>query len=328
MSDEYIYNKLRKLESRIRCICKGGVSIVTNFIGTTDNVPLSFRVNNQKAGIIDNTLANTFFGYQAGDSNTTGDYNTVNGYNALFSNTTGYNNTANGADSLRSNTTGGFNTANGTSALQFNTTGSNNTANGATALQNNTEGFFNTANGVSALFNNTTGNNNTALGYNTGIGITTGGSNTILGANVIELAAALSNNIIIADGDGNKRIWVDNTGKVKLPPYGSGTFTGTPTYALATDASGNIIETALGGGVATNVFAGTGTLVNGTATINNTSVDTPGFLSSIVITIKTPSGTRGFISVPTRVTGTSFTVQSTSSTENSTFDYVIVNTPQ
>ena len=37
----------------------------TNFIGTTDNVPLNFRVNNFKAGRIDWDLniANTFYGY-------------------------------------------------------------------------------------------------------------------------------------------------------------------------------------------------------------------------------------------------------------------------
>src|SRR4030095_14168378 len=36
----------------------------TNFIGTTDNIPFNIRVNNQKAGRIDNTLGNTFWGYQ------------------------------------------------------------------------------------------------------------------------------------------------------------------------------------------------------------------------------------------------------------------------
>ncbi len=67
-----------------------------NFIGTTDNIPFNVRVNNQKAGRIDNTLLNTFWGYQAGNSNTTGNYNTANGNGALQLNTTGYQNTANG----------------------------------------------------------------------------------------------------------------------------------------------------------------------------------------------------------------------------------------
>ena len=37
----------------------------TNFIGTTDNIPLNIRVNNQKSGRIDNVLGNAFFGYQS-----------------------------------------------------------------------------------------------------------------------------------------------------------------------------------------------------------------------------------------------------------------------
>ncbi len=44
----------------------------TNFIGTTDNVPFNVRVNNQKAGRIDNVSGNTFWGYQAGNANTPG----------------------------------------------------------------------------------------------------------------------------------------------------------------------------------------------------------------------------------------------------------------
>src|SRR4030095_6772822 len=80
----------------------------TNFIGTTDNIPFNVRVNNQKAGRIDNTSANTFWGYQAGNFNT-GINNTGNGYQALYFNSTGTNNTANGFQSLIHNTTGNSN---------------------------------------------------------------------------------------------------------------------------------------------------------------------------------------------------------------------------
>ena len=177
--------------------------------------------------------SNTANGTNALFFNTTGNLNTANGVAALANNTTGFNNTANGTNALFSNTTGVFNTANGESALSSNTTGSNNTANGMTALSNNTIGFNNTANGRSALFsnttgikntangtdalkNNTTGNNNTAIGFATGLGITTGNANTILGANVAGLAPNLSNNIIIADGDGIRRINVDAAGNVGI----------------------------------------------------------------------------------------------------------------
>jgi hypothetical protein len=63
-----------------------GTADGTNFIGTTDDVPLSIRVNNQNAGRIDRALQNTFWGYQAGSATTT-DTNTANGYTALLSNT-------------------------------------------------------------------------------------------------------------------------------------------------------------------------------------------------------------------------------------------------
>jgi hypothetical protein len=60
------------------------------------------------------------------------------------------------------------------------------------------------------------GSDNTAIGYNTGRGITTGSNNTILGANVTGLSATLANNIIIADGSGNRRINVDSSGNVGI----------------------------------------------------------------------------------------------------------------
>ena len=96
----------------------------TNFIGTTDNKPFNIRVNNQKAGRIDNVLYNTFFGYRAGNSNVGGNYNTASGMDALYSNTSGEMNTAIGYDALYSNLTGLENTAIGVNALLFNTNGS------------------------------------------------------------------------------------------------------------------------------------------------------------------------------------------------------------
>lgn len=65
-----------------------------NFIGTADNVPLSFRVNNYLSGKIDHILNNTFWGYKAGINNLSGNNNTLLGSKALGSNILGYNNTA------------------------------------------------------------------------------------------------------------------------------------------------------------------------------------------------------------------------------------------
>jgi len=170
----------------------------TDFVGTTDNVPLNFRVNNQPAGRIDQLLWNTFYGFKAGKVNTigggntaTGSYalnnsdgldNTANGQQALFSNTTGNANTAIGAATLYFNTIGNDNTAIGAYALLFDTLGLRNTAVGNYTLFINTTGANNTAIGMSALSNNSTGINNTAVGYNSGSNNTIGNNNTIIGA--------------------------------------------------------------------------------------------------------------------------------------------------
>src|ERR1700744_3823624 len=69
----------------------------TNFLGTTDNVPLNFRVNNTKAGRID-TIAQTTFGFKAGNNNTSVDITAIGSF-ALVNNT-GFGNTAVGYTAL------------------------------------------------------------------------------------------------------------------------------------------------------------------------------------------------------------------------------------
>jgi len=64
----------------------------TNFIGTTDNVPLNIRVNNQKAGRLDPQYSSTFYGIDAGKSNTSGTENTAIGVSELSFTTKGINN--------------------------------------------------------------------------------------------------------------------------------------------------------------------------------------------------------------------------------------------
>jgi len=197
----------------------GGTTDGIQFIGTTDNIPLTIKVNGSEAGRIDHILFNSFFGYQAGFTNTTGTYNTASGYqslnknstgsyntayggnallnnatgifntavgvNALTSNTTASNNTAVGLNAMSGNTTGDLNAALGASALSLNTTGSSNTATGFKALEANTTGNFNTAAGAKALINNTTGAVNTAFGANALISNTTGSNNTATGTNAL-----------------------------------------------------------------------------------------------------------------------------------------------
>ena len=96
----------------------GGTVDGTNFIGTTDNVPLNLRVNNQVAGRIESSASgNTSFGYRSGNMpGGSGVKNTAIGYYSLQANTSGRENVANGYNALRANTTGNHNTATGFAA--------------------------------------------------------------------------------------------------------------------------------------------------------------------------------------------------------------------
>ena len=204
----------------------GAQTLAANTTGTT-NTAIGFR------SLFLNTTGfeNVGIGNASLLNNTIGSYNNAIGNEALLSNTTGSGNNAIGYRALTQNTTGNANLANGVRALQLNTTGGFNTALGHDSIGNNTTGSNNTGLGYFTLNNNTTGINNTALGYNTGLGIATGSNNTILGANVLGLAAGLSNNIIIADGAGNRRINVDALGNIGI---------GTTTPSQRLSISGNL----------------------------------------------------------------------------------------
>ncbi|QIP17298.1 hypothetical protein G8759_33980 [Spirosoma aureum] len=157
----------------------------TNFLGTTDNVSLWFRVNNQNAGRIDPTLFNVGLGYSALSTSTTGQGNTASGAYTLYYNTTGGYNTASGFQALHNNSSGSGNTASGTIALLANTVGNDNAAFGSTALQNNTTGSTNAGFGAGALKQNTTGNYNTASGAGALQNNTSANGNSALGHNAL-----------------------------------------------------------------------------------------------------------------------------------------------
>lgn len=69
---------------------------------------------------------------------------------------------------------------------------------------------------------------------------------------------------------------------------------------------------------------GVATLVGGTVTVSNTSVQAN---SRIFLTVQTAGGTQGFLRIQTITPGTSFVITSTSATETSIISYFIV-TPQ
>jgi trimeric autotransporter adhesin len=179
-----------------------GTNPAVNFVGTRDNQPLRFRINNKYAGEIDSVFGRTFLGFEAGKiiNSRSAAYNVAIGFRALTSNYAGFQNTAIGTYSLYSNTTGSYNVASGYGALYLNSNGGSNTAMGYGSLTQNTSGSDNCAYGRDAVRTNTTGGYNTAIGssalhqtissyYNTCVGYNAGNSynmgwnNTLIGAN-------------------------------------------------------------------------------------------------------------------------------------------------
>ncbi len=143
-----------------------GTDAATSFIGTTDNLPLKFRVNNITSGGLYPTNANVALGMYALDSatSTIGGQNNAIGYNALHATTFGNDNNAFGTAALFSNKTGDHNVAIGTGSLGSNTTADNNAAIGVYALNKNTIGKNNIAVGYNTQYNNVNGNSNIVLG--------------------------------------------------------------------------------------------------------------------------------------------------------------------
>ncbi len=151
-----------------------------------------------------NTSSNLVVGSDTFHGGGTGTNNTAIGLNASYALSNGTDNTAVGRNSLGGVSTGVQNTAVGSNALF------------AGSIFANSAGSNNSGFGYQAGNDITSGGSNTIIGSNTGRGITTGGKNTIIGASVTGLSSSLSNNIIIADGDGNRRINVDASGRVGI----------------------------------------------------------------------------------------------------------------
>jgi hypothetical protein len=188
-------------------------------------------------------------------SNTLGTNNIAIGDGVLSLNDIGSDNVAIGYQNLAANLLGNYNVSLGNQSLTANFLGSSNTSIGHQSLYFNTNGFSNTSVGFQAGYDLQTGGNNTFIGTGTGGGIIGGSFNTIIGANVVGLPMSLSSNIILADGNGNQRINVDNNGNVgigtttpteKLEVSGKTktinfqmTSGATNNYILTSDASGN-----------------------------------------------------------------------------------------
>ncbi|MBC7851412.1 MAG: tail fiber domain-containing protein [Chitinophagaceae bacterium] len=205
-----------------------GTTLTSNFIGTADNAPLMFRIDNSRSGLL--MKDNTWFGFSAGNQadsvknivaigafalsnnnsgagrnvavgplaafNTIdGTSNTMMGFRAGFQNTAGSNNIAVGINALNRNKTNNNLVAIGDSALFNNDGGSGqNTAIGSKSLALNTTGSQNTGVGFQALANTTVSVGNTAVGRQALLSNTLGLYNSALGGD------ALRGNV---SGDGN-----------------------------------------------------------------------------------------------------------------------------
>jgi hypothetical protein len=144
---------------------------------------------------------NIAIGDSAIESGTIAQTNVAIGYSVMQNITTGTGNVSVGSFSSRDTGPENYNVALGTFALRFRN-GSNNTAIGAFSLASQN------ASGTS--------NRNTAIGFKSGQFIDTGEKNTIVGCydgtnGGLDITNS-SGNIVLSDGDGNPRIWVDSNG--------------------------------------------------------------------------------------------------------------------
>ncbi|MFT4071044.1 MAG: hypothetical protein QM654_03880 [Dysgonamonadaceae bacterium] len=200
----------------------------SNFIGTTDAVPLTFKVNNKAAGYSghgNTDYANVSFGYNSLNYPTSGGRNVALGIQALTNNSSGWSNIAIGYWALDTNTSGSENIAIGVSSmaqangstsrnigigvstLKYNM-GTLNTALGTYAAEQNTSGSLITAIGAKALLNNTTGTYNTAVGAQAMQSNTTGEINVGCGSGALYSNISGSHNT----GVGNASLWSNTSG--------------------------------------------------------------------------------------------------------------------
>jgi hypothetical protein len=277
-----------------------GTNPATDFLGTMDNVPLAFRVNGTRAGLLDESAKNTFFGMgtavnctsfgvenaafgnAAMAANTHGNMNSAFGPRSLSSNTTGTMNSGCGINTLNGNTTGSSNSAFGAWSLDENTTGSNNMAAGQLALSSNTTGSYNVAIGASALITNKAGSRAVAIGADAML-YATGTTTVFNNLNVAVGYQAMHGSISLTANTGNRNTAVGYQTLLDYTTGGDNTALGTQALLNATTGSTNtavgslalsILSTGSNNtGVGRNANISTGTLNNATAIGYNSSAN-------------------------------------------------------
>ena len=293
----------------------------TNFIGTTDAIPLNFRVSNSKSGRISSS-GETFFGFEAGknNSNSANDRNnSAFGYRAFANNssTAARDNTAIGQSALELNNGGNGNTALGTEALKNNLGASSNTAIGKQTLTSNTASF-NTALGWESMISNTTGTRNLGLGVRAQRFYTVSNDNIAIGYETMvgvlnSVAATAINNVAIGNNAmnanvsglensafGNDALKVNTTGSFNLA-LGHQSLFGNTTGANNTALGRKALSKNITG--ADNTAIGYNALLNSNAD-NNTAI---GRNASFTNTTGNSNTSVGYNSMFTNLTGSNNT---------------------
>lgn len=218
-----------------------GTNPAVNFLGTTNNQPLRFRINNYNAGEI--STYSVSLGYGANQSGTNSSCVAIGRF-AMYYNGGSVHSTAVGSDALSFNA-GYYNTAVGSNSMYNTYSGSYNTALGFYSLESNFTGYYNTAIGTEALFlgdgssyhyNTAVGSRslravrnsqyNTAIGYSAGDSYDLGWNNTILGANSDGSFAGQYNIIAIGQGvvaPGNSTARIGNSATSSIGGYAAWT---------------------------------------------------------------------------------------------------------
>jgi hypothetical protein len=239
-----------------------GTDVATNFIGTTDNVGLKFKVNNLESGHLDPILFNTSFGMKSANSITTGYRNSAIGHQSLFSNTEGYYNSAVGFQSMYYNTTGNDNSSFGALSLISNTSGNRNNAFGVATLSNNTTGNDNVALGYYSMVSNTTGTENVAVGVSSLESNTTGNRNVATGYQVLYNNTWGFNN----SAYGYKSLYSNSYGFNNTAVGNMSMYSNTTGYSNVAIGNGTLNKNTTGN---FNIAIGSGTLANNTTGNDN-----------------------------------------------------------
>jgi len=144
-----------------------GTVAITNFLGTTDNISLAFKVNNvDSGGISTAATSNISLGYNAMVISSAATQCVGIGTNALTNKTSSYGCTAVGHSSLLNEVSGSYNTGIGAYSANTLSTGIENTCVGALSGNLLDTGNYNTYIGTNADGSSTSSLNRIALGHN------------------------------------------------------------------------------------------------------------------------------------------------------------------